>query len=231
MRKQKIQMIVLLVVLAALLAGGFAARKVSSREEEEAKKKEEGEYNALSFDGSLLARLEVASDKGMLILDCNEGAWSFVKDIAVEKQQDVETGASGSSSAAESAGNGEEESSTAEDSENSAQESVEDSTETAAYEVNSSVADELLDKIANLTSANKIENVTDRKEYGLDQPVMKITATLSDGTEHCVEVGSENSMISARYICVDDTDTIYTMSEDDYNLFRKTDTDLAQEKS
>ena len=196
MRKQKIQMIVLLVVLAALVAGGFAARKISSREEEEAKKKEEGEYSALSFDGSLLARLEVASDKGTLILDCNEGAWSFVKDIAVEEQ-----------------------------------ESVEDSTETAAYEVNSSEADELLDKIANLTSANKIENVTDRKEYGLDQPVMTITATLSDGTEHCVEVGLENSMISARYICVDDTDTIYTMSEGDYNLFRKTDTDLAQEKS
>lgn len=228
MKKQKIQMIVLLAVLAALVAGGFAARKLSSREEEEEKKKEEGEYTALSFDASQLVKLEVASEKGMLLLDCNEGAWSFVKDINVEEQQDADDEAS-ESSTEESSESGDDVSSTEEIPEGSAQNGSNE--DAAAYEVNASEADELLDKIANLSSANKIENVTDRKEYGLDQPVMTITVTLSDGTEHRVEVGSENSMIRARYICVDDSDTIYTMSESDYNLFRKTDTDLAQEKA
>ncbi len=236
MRKQKIQMLVLLAVLAALIAGGFAARKISAREEEETKKKEEGEYTALSFDASELAKLEIASDKGMLMLDCDEGNWSFVKDINVEKQtgtdaantadtgiastEETEMADTGGSNGTESSGTGE--------SEGSADGSSE---EAVTYEVNSSEADELRDKIANLTSTNEIENVTDRKEYGLDQPVMTITATLSDGTVHRVEVGSENSMIDARYICVDDADTVYTMSESDYNLFCKTDTDLAQEKS
>lgn len=216
MRKQKIQMIVLLAVLAVLVAGGFAARKLSSREEEETKKKEEGEYTALSFDASQFAKLEIASDKGMLMLDCDEGVWSFVKDINVEEQQDADAGAS-EGSATESSESGEADTESGED--------------TVTYEVNSSEADELRDKIANLTSTNEIENVTDRKEYGLDEPVMTITATLSDGTVHRVEVGAENSMISARYICVDDADTVYTMSESDYNLLCKTDTDLAKEKS
>ncbi len=239
MRKQKIQMIVLLAVLAVLIAGGFTARKISAREEEEAKKKEEGEYTALSFDSSQLAKLEIASDKGMLMLDCDEGAWSFVKDINVEEQANAADTA-GTTSAAEAetvfaaeaetadTGSSEEAGSAAGDSESGADGSSEGTT---AYEVNSSEADELRDKIADLTSTNEIENVEDRKEYGLDQPVMTITATLSDGTVHRVEVGSENSMISARYICVDDADTVYTMSESDYNLFYKTDTDLAQEKS
>lgn len=99
------------------------------------------------------------------------------------------------------------------------------------YEVNASVADELRDTLANLTSQNEIAAGEDESEYGLDKPAMTITVTLSDGAEHSVEVGSLNSMLQAYYIRVDHSDTLYTMSEADHDLLCKTDTDLAQEVS
>lgn len=101
--------------------------------------------------------------------------------------------------------------------------------EEKTYEVNTSVADELRDTLANLTSQNEIAAGEDESEYGLDKPAMTITVTLSDGAEHSVEVGSLNSMLQAYYIRVDHSDTLYTMSEADHDLLCKTDTDLAQE--
>lgn len=103
--------------------------------------------------------------------------------------------------------------------------------EEKTYEVNTSVADELRDTLANLTSQNEIAAGEDESEYGLDKPAMTITVTLSDGAEHSVEVGSLNSMLQAYYIRVDHSDTLYTMSETDHDLLCKTDTDLAQEVS
>ena len=103
--------------------------------------------------------------------------------------------------------------------------------EEKGYEVNASVADELRDTLANLTSQNEIAAGEDESEYGLDQPAMTITVTLSDGAEHSVEVGSLNAMLQAYYIRVDHSDTLYTMSETDHDLLCKTDTDLAQEVS
>lgn len=103
--------------------------------------------------------------------------------------------------------------------------------EEKGYGVNASVADELRDTLANLTSQNEIAAGEDESEYGLDKPAMTITVTLSDGAEHSVEVGSLNSMLQAYYIRVDHSDTLYTMSETDHDLLCKTDTDLAQEAS
>lgn len=103
--------------------------------------------------------------------------------------------------------------------------------ERKGYEVNASVADELRDTLANLTSQNEIAAGEDESEFGLDKPSMTITVTLSDGAEHSVEVGSLNAMLQAYYIRVDHSDTLCTMSETDHDLLCKTDTDLAQEVS
>ena len=103
--------------------------------------------------------------------------------------------------------------------------------EEKGYEVNASMADELRDTLANLTSQNEIAAGEDENEYGLDQPSMTITVTLLGGAEHSVEVGSLNAMLQAYYIRVDHSDTLYTMSETDHDLLCKTDTDLAQEVS
>lgn len=107
----------------------------------------------------------------------------------------------------------------------------EQNAEEKSYEVNASVADELRDTLANLTSKNEISAGEDESEYGLDKPAMTITVTLSDGAEHSVEIGSLNAVIQAYYIRVDHSDTLYTMSEADHDLLCKTDTDLAQEVS
>ena len=95
--------------------------------------------------------------------------------------------------------------------------------------MNSSVANEILERLASLTSSNEVNHVTDMEPYGLDAPVLTVTITLQDETQHTVEVGSRNEMISAYYIRVDDGDTVYTLSDSDYSLLNKTDTDAAQE--
>ena len=203
MRKQKIQLVVLLAAFLLFALGFYAAKRISAREEEKQKAKEAGEYTALSFDADDLVKLEIEREEGNLELDFHEGKWSFVKDIKLEMDASEETGT----------------------------ETKEQNAEEKSYEVNASVADELRDTLANLTSQNEIAAGEDESEYGLDKPAMTITVTLSDGAEHSVEVGSLNSMLQAYYIRVDHSDTLYTMSEADHDLLCKTDTDLAQEVS
>lgn len=203
MRKQKIQLVVLLAAFLLFALGFYAAKRISAREEEKQKAKEAGEYTALSFDADDLVKLEIEREEGNLELDFHEGKWSFVKDIKLEMDASEETGT----------------------------ETKEQNAEEKSYEVNASVADELRDTLANLTSKNEISAGEDESEYGLDKPAMTITVTLSDGAEHSVEIGSLNAVIQAYYIRVDHSDTLYTMSETDHDLLCKTDTDLAQEVS
>ena len=201
MRKQKIQLVVLLAAFLLFALGFYAAKRISAREEEKQKAKEAGEYTALSFDADDLVKLEIEREEGNLELDFHEGKWSFVKDINLEME------------------------------ELSSEDASEQNAEEKSYEVNASVADELRDTLANLTSKNEISAGEDESEYGLDKPAMTITVTLSDGAEHSVEIGSLNAVIQAYYIRVDHSDTLYTMSETDHDLLCKTDTDLAQEVS
>lgn len=207
MRKQKIQLAVLLAALLLFTMGFYAAKSISIREEKKEKAKEAGEYTALSFDADDLVKLEIKREEGNLELDFHEGRWSFVKDINLEM----------------------EELSSEDASEETGTETKEQNEEEKGYEVNASVAEELRDTLANLTSQNEIAAGEDESEYGLDKPSMTITVTLSDGAEHSVEVGSLNSMLQAYYIRVDHSGTLYTMSETDHDLLCKTDTDLAQE--
>lgn len=209
MRKQKIQLVVLLAAFLLFALGFYAAKSISAREEEKERAKEAGEYTALSFDADDLVKLEIEREEGNLELDFHEGKWSFVKDINLEMEE------LSSENASEETGT----------------ETKEQNEEEKGYEVNASVADELRDTLANLTSQNEIAAGEDENEYGLDQPSMTITVTLSGGAEHSVEVGSLNAMLQAYYIRVDHSDTLYTMSETDHDLLCKTDTDLAQEVS
>ena len=202
MKKQRIQMIVLSVVLILCCAGFLAARAYSTKVEEEEQQKEEGEYTALSFEKENLSQLKISGENGTLWLNYDNGDWSFVNDIDAE----------------EAALNG------------TTEESTEDSTEAeSGYEVNSGTANQILEKLASLSCTNEIDSVTDMEQYGLDEPVMTVTLTMTDGTVHTVEVGDLNSMITAYYIRVDDGNTVYTMSTSNYSLFNKVDTDVAQE--
>ncbi len=240
MRKQRIQMVVLSVVLLICCAGFLAARFYANAEEEKEKEKEEGIYTALSFEKTNLRQLSIVGEKGELALTYDGSSWSFVNDIDAEEaalngdESKAETSAD-ASTAAEEASTEETSADTTADEEAESTEEDADETEASdeetktSYEVNSSVANEILERLASLTSSNEVNHVTDMESYGLDAPVLTVTITLQDETQHTVEVGSRNEMISAYYIRVDDGDTVYTLSDSDYSLLNKTDTDAAQE--
>ncbi len=209
MKKQRIQLIILSVVLLVCCAGFFAARFYAEKTEQEEQAKEEGIYTALSFEKSSLRQLSIAGEKGELALSYDGSDWSFVNDIDAE----------------EAALNGADA-----DTEDTAAEADSETDDSGtSYEVNSSVANEILERLAKLTSSNEVNHVTDMDSYGLDAPVLTVMITLQDDTQHTVEVGSRNEMISAYYIRVDGGDTVYTLSDSDYSLLNKTDTDAAQE--
>ena len=235
MRKQRIQMVILSVVLLVCCAGFLAARFYANAEEEKEKEKEEGIYTALSFEKTDLRQLSIVGEKGELALAYDGSSWSFVNDIDAEETAlsgDDASGAETSADASEqsketdtetSAEASEDEVETSEDAEDA------EETEEVTYEVNSSVANEILERLASLTSSNEVNHVTDMEVYGLDAPILTVTITLQGETQHTIEVGSRNEMISAYYIRVDDGDTVYTLSDSDYSLLNKTDTDAAQE--
>lgn len=258
MKKQRIQMIVLSVVLILCCAGYFAARAYSTKVEEEEQQKEEGEYTALSFEKDELSQLKISGENGTLWLNYDNGDWSFVNDIDAEEAalngtteesadadstEETSTEDSSEAETTEEEENGDSaeadteasEESTEESTEGSTEESTEDSStedsteDESGYEVNSGTANQILEKLASLSCTNEINSVTDMEQYGLDEPVMTVTLTMTDGTVHTVEVGDLNSMITAYYIRVDDGNTVYTMSTSNYSLFNKVDTDVAQE--
>ncbi len=215
MKKQRIQMVILSVVLLICCAGFFAARFYVSAEEEKEKEKEEGIYTALSFEKNDLCQLTIVGEDGELALAYDGSAWSFVNDIDAEEAALQDTKKS--------------ESETSDDASTEGEETDSDEEASVIYEVNSSTANEILETLARLTSTNEVNHVTDMQPYGLDAPVLTVTITLQDDVEHTLEVGSRNEMISAYYIRVDGGDTVYTMSDSDYSLLNKTDTDVAQE--
>lgn len=208
-------MVILSVVLLICCAGFFAARFYASAEEEKEKEKEEGIYTALSFEKNDLRKLTIVGEDGELALAYDGSAWSFVNDIDAEEAALQDTKKS--------------ESETSDDASTEGEETDSDEEASVTYEVNSSTANEILETLARLTSTNEVNHVTDMQPYGLDAPVLTVTITLQDDVEHTLEVGSRNEMISAYYIRVDGGDTVYTMSDSDYSLLNKTDTDVAQE--
>ena len=54
-----------------------------------------------------------------------------------------------------------------------------------------------------LDSENKIEEVSDFSQYGLDKPALNITLQW-DSNMYNIKVGDYNSMISRYYVCVND---------------------------
>ena len=205
MKKQKIQMLVLGVLLALCAAGYLLAARISEKKEAKEQQKEDGEYTALSFDQGELTQLQITSEGGTLNLSYDGENWSFIDDIDALMSAD------------ESEDESEDESSERQTEENT------------SYEVNASKADEISAALSNLTCTNEITDVSDLSQYGLDEPSATIQITMSDGTEHTVEIGSENTMISCWYVRADGSDTVYTIKQSTYELFLQTDTDVAQE--
>jgi hypothetical protein len=97
-------------------------------------------------------------------------------------------------------------------------------------DIDESEVESLIGKVAGLTSENKIENVTDLSQYGLDEPTG--TIMISDGTNSCtILVGSYNSMMTANYICLEsDKTTVYTTKNSYVSAFEVTVDDITAEE-
>ena len=68
----------------------------------------------------------------------------------------------------------------------------------------------MVGKVASLTSENKIENVEDIAQYGLDAP--SLTILVSDGTtSYTILIGDYNETTYTYYMCLEsDKSTVYT---------------------
>ncbi|WP_029324645.1 DUF4340 domain-containing protein [Butyrivibrio sp. AE3004] len=65
--------------------------------------------------------------------------------------------------------------------------------------------------IKGITSDQIIEKADNLADYGLDNPSIIITASLSDGSSHKIKVGSYNSAANKYYLSVDDDSVVYTV--------------------
>lgn len=97
-------------------------------------------------------------------------------------------------------------------------------------DIDESEVESLIGKVAGLTSENKIENVTDLSQYGLDEPTG--TIMISDGTNSCtILVGSYNTMMTTNYICLEsDKTTVYTTKNSYVSAFEVTVDDITAEE-
>ena len=218
MKKQKKQLIILLVILLVCVAGYFGATMYSSYVEVQ-EEIAEAEYEVLSFEDADLAQLQIEGSAGELLLTYNGSTWSFVNDIdaqmeALNGTEEAETAEAGETDA------GDEEADGTQDAEEA---------ETALYEVNTTTASTILGYLDSLTSEYQVTPNEDLSEYGLDDPSMTITLTMTDGTVYTLVFGDYNEYISAYYYYLDDADVLYTISSYTYNILNKCDTDLADE--
>ena len=82
--------------------------------------------------------------------------------------------------------------------------------EDKSVDIDEDTVNTMVGKVAALTSENKIENVEDISQYGLDNP--SITILVSDGTNfNTLLIGDYNTTTYTYYLCLeDDTSTVYT---------------------
>lgn len=91
-----------------------------------------------------------------------------------------------------------------------------------SLDIDESIIQNMLKKLAKYSSENKITDVTDMSAYGLDDPHKKML--ISDGTNSVTFlIGEYNNITYTYYMCLeDDPSTIYTMASSDLSIFDKT---------
>ncbi len=98
----------------------------------------------------------------------------------------------------------------------------------AAYPVEQSAVDQLVDQLIALEATRKLDNVTDAAMYGLAEPAFSVTAHWSDGTSTTYQMGDETPFRDGYYLALSDqTQTAYTVSSSLSAMFSKTMDDFA----
>lgn len=90
--------------------------------------------------------------------------------------------------------------------------------------------EDMAERIALITAEEKIENVTELSQYGLESPSRTVAFTASDG-EHILYLGDYNSVIGSYYMCAEeDKSVVYTVNANIYNAFSKDLESLTEEE-
>ena len=89
-----------------------------------------------------------------------------------------------------------------------------------SFSVDEDKIESYLDYAGNITSDTCIENVSDLSEYGLNDPVLNLTLQW-DENMYLIEVGDYNAVISSYYVCVNDENTVYTITSSQYDSLNK----------
>lgn len=93
--------------------------------------------------------------------------------------------------------------------------------------IDSSVVDSFLDNVSSISSTDKIENVDDLSQYGLEDPGLNVTLQWKDNM-YTIKVGDYNSIVSSYYININDENTVYTINSSCYYNLNKTLEDFEQ---
>lgn len=94
-----------------------------------------------------------------------------------------------------------------------------------SVKIDTALLENMITAATGVTSEDKIENVEDMSEYGLENP--QIAVTYSTETENVtLNIGDYNSAVSKYYICVDGENTVYTISSSVRSSFTKSLDDL-----
>ncbi len=73
----------------------------------------------------------------------------------------------------------------------------------------------MLSRIAPLKAKQKIENVTDLSQYGLDKPAQTVSFSTAQES-HTIQIGDYNSSVAIYYFLLDDDPTTVYVSADSY---------------
>ena len=97
-------------------------------------------------------------------------------------------------------------------------------------DMDETAVENLISKVSALTSEDKIEQVKDVSEYGLDEPV--VTILVSDGTNsYTMLVGDYNDVTYTYYMCLEnDMETVYTTTSYSISSFQSGIDDLIAEE-
>ena len=89
-----------------------------------------------------------------------------------------------------------------------------------AFPLDQSAPEQMVEALAGLTASRQLDTPEALADYGLDQPVLTITALDEDGTEYTYAIGDTNELTGESYLLYNGgSDTVYLVDSGLYDAF------------
>jgi len=92
----------------------------------------------------------------------------------------------------------------------------------SAFPLDASALNSALSSLSEISASRELTGVTDFSSYGLDDPAYEIKLTSSSDGETTLAIGDKNALTGAYYFHVNDSDTVYLVDSDVYDIFDRT---------